>query len=146
MSVPDSRKLLQKLQIVLEEQAQIIDAIAQHGETVDSHAEGIALPAFAVDARSLENIRMNHPAPQYLQPAGLLANTASLAVAENTLDIGFGRRLGKGEVRRPQPHAERPLEKPLKEGMQHGFQVGEADTLADHHFFDLVKHGCMGHV
>src|ERR1700674_369390 len=146
MSVLNSRKLLEKLQVVFEEQAQIIDAIAQHRETVDSHAEGIALPAFAVDAGSLENVRMNHPAPQYFQPAGLFANTAALAVAENTLDIGFGRRLGKGEVRRPQPHAERPLEKTLEEGMQHGFQVREADALADHHSFDLVKHGRMRHV
>src|SRR6202521_2170250 len=98
MSVLNSRKLLEKLQVVLEEQAQIIDAIAQHRQMVDSHAEGIALPAFAVDARSLENIRMNHPAAQYFQPAGVLAQTASLADQEDTLDIGFGRRLGKGEV------------------------------------------------
>src|SRR6202041_3257435 len=99
---PYSRKLLEELQVVFKETAQIIPAIAQHRQAVDSHAKGIALPAFAVDPRGLQNVRMNHPAPQYLQPPGLLAHAASLVVAENTLDIGFGRRFCERKIRGPQ--------------------------------------------
>src|SRR5882724_8293712 len=91
MSVPRSRKLFEELQVVFEEQAQVIDAIAQHGEAIYPHAEGIALPTLAIDPRSVQHVWMNHPAAQDLQPAGLLANAASLAVAEHTLDMCYGK-------------------------------------------------------
>src|SRR5689334_20995201 len=55
-------ELREEAQIVLEEQAQVVHAIAQHREAVDAHAEGIARVLLGIDAAGLEHLRMHHAA------------------------------------------------------------------------------------
>src|SRR6202012_2210037 len=58
MGVPsERRKLFEEAQIVLEEQAHVIDAIAQHRQPVDAGAEGIAAVALRIDTARLEHVR-----------------------------------------------------------------------------------------
>src|SRR5580692_4990511 len=103
------RELFQKLQIVLEEQAQIIDPVTQHGHAVDAHAEGVTLPDLGIDARSVQHIGMNHAAAQNLKPSSVLAYAAAFAVAKHAFNVGFGGRLSKRKIGGPQPHPQWPL-------------------------------------
>ena len=86
------------------------------------------------------------PQPSDLEPAGLLADAAAGAAAEHALDVDLGRRLGEGEVRRPEAHAEVALEELLHELVQHGLEVREAHALVDQQAFDLVEHRRVRHV
>ena len=52
-------KLTQEANVAIEEQAQIIDAISEHGETVGAHAKGKANEFFWVEAHVANHIRVN---------------------------------------------------------------------------------------
>ena len=54
----------------------------------------------AVDAGRREHIRMDHSAAEDLEPAGLLADAATRAMAEHALDVDLGGGLGEREIRR----------------------------------------------
>src|SRR5437879_11338981 len=72
-------KLLQKSDISLKEQLQIIQSVLQHCDAVHAHAEsesGDFLRIVAVVLHELENIRIDHSAAKNLNPPGLLARTA----------------------------------------------------------------------
>ena len=85
------RELPQEAQVVLVEQAQVVDAVAQHRETVGPHAEREALLALGVDVHHPQHVRMHLPGARDLQPA---------PVAEAHVDLGG--RLGEREERRPE--------------------------------------------
>src|SRR5260370_37421383 len=60
-------KLLQETHVVLEERAQVVDAVAAHGEAVDDHAEGgNGEPPPAV-AHACEHDWAHHAGPPQLQ-------------------------------------------------------------------------------
>src|SRR5690606_3326405 len=65
-----SGELFEEAEIVLEEAAQIVDTVAQHGETLHAEAEGEAGVTFRVDAAVPQHVRMHHAAAQHFQPAG----------------------------------------------------------------------------
>ena len=104
-------ELPQKLKVILEEQAQIVDAITQHRQAFDPHSKSIAAIGFAVDIDGLEHFGVDHSAAHDFQPSGLAAHTAAFAVAHHTFDIDFSGRLGKREIRRPEAHLDIFLKK-----------------------------------
>ena len=55
-------------QIGFEEGAQIGDAVFQHGDAVEAHAEGPALDLVRVHAAGADDIGMHHAGAQNLQP------------------------------------------------------------------------------
>lgn len=59
-------ELTQEIEVALEEQAQVVDRIAQHGHAVDTHAEGITLPATVIYSGSRQHVRVNHAAAEHL--------------------------------------------------------------------------------
>ena len=79
-------KLLQEIQIIIKKQAQIVDAVAQHGKAVEADAEGEAGVAFGVDVHILQDIGVYHAAAADFQPFAVVAH-----------DVDFGGRLGKRE-------------------------------------------------
>src|SRR5690606_4765480 len=83
-------ELAQKAQIALEEQAQIIDAIAQHGETLEARAKCEPDITFRGEAEVAYNLRVHLPGTGYFQPAPLIG-----AGREHHVD--FGRRFCKRE-------------------------------------------------
>src|SRR5262245_52722489 len=88
-------ELPQKAQVVLEEEPQIVDAIAQHGDAIDAHAPREAGVSLGIHTGGLQHVRMDHAASRDLEPARLLADAATRAVAEHAGHIYFGRRLGE---------------------------------------------------
>ena len=62
-------KLPQKSHVVLDEQADVADAVLAHRDPLDAEAEGPAAKLLGVDADGFEDIGMNHAAA-----GGLLSN------------------------------------------------------------------------
>ena len=83
---------------------------------------------------------MHHAAAHHFQPAGLLAHAAALAGTHHALHVDFGRRLGEGEERRTETHAQRFFEEHPEEFLDGALEVGEADVLVDQQAFDLMEH------
>src|SRR5690606_24173175 len=65
-------ELRQEPQVVIEEQAQVVDAVAQHRQALYAHAEGEAGIFLRVDAGHAQDVRVDHAAAHHFQPAGLL--------------------------------------------------------------------------
>src|SRR5690606_17451951 len=90
-------ELREEPQIVVEEQAQIIDSVTQHGQAFRSQAKGKALILFRVDTGHFQHAGANHAAAHHFQPAGLLAYPATFAAAHYALHIDLCRGLGERE-------------------------------------------------
>src|SRR5438270_1160405 len=78
-------ELLQEAHVVLEEQAQVGNAVLEHGDALDPHPEGEALDALGVVALHVaEHVWVHHPRAQDLDPARALAQGTALAVRRHT--------------------------------------------------------------
>ena len=62
-------KLLEETQIVLEEQADVGDAVLSHGEALDAEAEGPTGVFFTVDTDGVEDVRIDHTTAAHFHPA-----------------------------------------------------------------------------
>src|SRR5690606_32054637 len=70
-----SGKLPEEPQVVVEKRAQVVDAIAQHRQALDAHAEGEAGVALGIDADRAQHVRVDHAAAEHFQPAGAAVGT-----------------------------------------------------------------------
>ena len=132
-------ELLQEAHVVFEEQAQVLHAIAKHGEAFNTETEGITGVFGGVDAGVFEHLRVNHAAAQYFQP---LDGTVFIAAP---LDIHLGGRLSEREVRGAETNLKIvTLEEDAQEVHQHALEVGKTDFLAHIQAFHLVEHGAVG--
>src|ERR1700687_4395127 len=123
------RELPKESQVVFEEQAQIVDAIAQHRESVRPHAEGEALIELGIDSNRAQHIGMN------------LSRAGDLKPAFTEGDIDFRRPAREGKERRPEANFEIvTLEESSKKLGKHAFEIGEGDVLVDPESLDLMKH------
>src|SRR5512139_1097616 len=140
-------ELLEEAEIVLEEQPQVVDAIAQHGEALDAEAEGKADESLGVDVDVPEDVGVHHAASQHLQPPGVRADAAAFAATHHAADVHYGRRFGERKERRPEAHRQIvALEEVAHEVGEHALQVGERHRLVDPQAFDLVEHRRVRHV
>ena len=89
---------------------------------------------------------MNHSGTQHFNPAGVLADRATLPQAVETGNICFHRWFGEGEVTRPQTNLELVTEERLGNHFQGSLQVSHGDVLADNHPFNLVELVTVGRV
>src|SRR5712691_11495236 len=136
-----SNKLTQKSQVAVVEQAQIVDAVAKHGQPVGPHAEGEAHVFFAVQAAGLQHVGMHLAASGYLEPPAVAADAAAGSATEHATHVHFRRGFGKREERRAKARAQPfVLEELSQEIGQHTLQIGEAHVLVDPESLDLVKH------
>src|SRR5262249_41993583 len=94
----------QKPDVVLVKQPDVVDPVLQHRRALDADAEREGGVPFGVDPGHLQGGRMEHAAPEDLQPAGALARRAALPPADQTGDRHFCARLGEGAVGRREPH------------------------------------------
>src|SRR5690348_10531695 len=116
------RKLLKETYVVLEERPQVGDAVAQHCQPFDAHAEREAGVPLGVDAAVPQDVRMHHAAAQHLQPA-------RAAVVAVPADIHLGRGLGEREIAWPETHLERLPEECGHEGFERSLQVRESGRI-----------------
>ena len=61
-------KLVQETRVVLEEELDVVDAVLEHGEAVEAHAEGEAGDFAGVVADVVEDRRVNHASAAKLNP------------------------------------------------------------------------------
>src|SRR5690606_41406628 len=93
-------KLLQETKIVLKEQAQIIDPIAQRRQALHPHSESEAGIGLSIYARGLEHLRMNHSAPHHLKPPGVFEHAPALAMTVGSWYVYLSGRPSEGEIGR----------------------------------------------
>ena len=112
---------------------------AHHGDAFRSHAKGKSTVDFGIVTAIPQNFRVDHTASQDLKPAGVLADCAALAAAQEALDIHLRGWLCEREVGRTETGAHiLPEQAPCKIG-EGAFQIAEGDILTDHQSFHLVE-------
>src|SRR5256885_7902944 len=94
------RILAEEAEVVLEEEPQVVQIVAEEGETIDAHAERKAAHHLRIIADGAQHVRMDHPRPQDLEPA--LAATHATARgrsaghgARRARDVDLRTRLGE---------------------------------------------------
>src|SRR5258708_26831015 len=83
------RELLQESQIVLIEEADVLNAPLEKGEALDADAEGEPGVTLGVVADGFEHRGVDHAAAEDLNPAGLLTHRASAFA--RLIDTGLRR-------------------------------------------------------
>ena len=106
-------ELLQEADVVGEQVAEVVDAVAFLGHAVDAEAEGEAAPLLGVEPAGAQHVRVHHAAAAELEPG-----------AVGALDVELGGRLGEREVARAQPRREAGAEERLRERLDRAGQVG----------------------
>ena len=124
----------QPAQIGVEHVAQVGDAVFQHGDAVEAHAERPALVLLGIEAAVGDHLRVDHAAAEDFEPLAGLADGFGA-------DVDFGRRLGEREVRGAEAHLDLiDLEEGFAELFQAPLHVAEVRGLVDDEAFDLVEH------
>ena len=75
-------KLLQELQVVLEEQPQVVDAVFQHGDALHAHAESETRVFLRVNAAGDEDIGVAHATAEDFNPTRVLTDVAAFAATD----------------------------------------------------------------
>ena len=132
-------ELLQEPQIVAPEVANVVDAVFEHSNTFWPHAEGEAGVDGRVIAAVAQDIGMYHAAAEDFHPAGVFADVATVAIADDALHVHFGAGFGKGEVVGAEAHLPLDAKHAPGEVGEGAFEVGHGDVCADSKPFDLVE-------
>src|SRR5207247_3591971 len=90
-------ELSQEAEVVLPEQADVRDPMAQHRDPLEAHPEGEARNLLGVVADVAEHVRVDEPGAGELDPARELARAAAVSAAEEARDCDPERRLGERE-------------------------------------------------
>ena len=89
--------------------------------------------------RAAKTFGSTTPAPPISIQPGVAADAAAGAVAEEAGDVRLDRRLGEGEVARPDAHLAVGPVQLAREVADRALQVGERDPLVDGEALDLVE-------
>ena len=81
----DGLKLLQKPEIILVEEPDVVDPIPDHGDAFDPKAKGPARPDLRIIPDSLEHFRMHHAATGNFQPSLPIFFTSGLEKSTSKL-------------------------------------------------------------
>src|SRR6267143_2268913 len=139
-------QLLQEADVVVEEEPQVVDPVAQHRQPVDAHAERVPGVLLRIDAHAGQLVGVHHPGAEHLHPAAALADLAALPAAERVRDVHLGGGLGEGEVAGPQPRLDVGAEERLHERVERAAQVRHRHALLHVQALDLVEHRRVRHV
>lgn len=118
-------ELVEEAYIVLREHTQVGYTILQVSDTLDAKTESVAGVHLAIDAASLEHVRIYHTTTQNLYPASVLAETAALTATNVARDVHLCAWLCEGEVARTQTNLCVRTEELACESEKHLLQVGE---------------------
>src|SRR5688500_17408714 len=88
-------KLLEKPNIILEQQPNVIELVTSRARAIDAEAERKAGEFFRIDIRSAQNIGVHHPRPAQLNPYLPFADTAAVTTAIEATVINLSARLGE---------------------------------------------------
>src|SRR4029077_3978398 len=121
------RELLQKSQIILVYQPDVLHLIAQNRNALDAEAPREARVLFRVVAYRFEDRRVHHAAAEDLDPAAALAHRAAGAVARPAADGDLGARLAVREGARAQADARALAEHGASPREQRALEIRERD-------------------
>ena len=138
---PRPRPLPEEAQVVVEEEADVVDAVLEHGDSLDAHAERPASHGLGVVAHVPEHVRVHHARAEDLEPAVLLADPAPAAAAEEAEHVHLGRRLGERKEGRAEPDARPRAEHLAGEQLERALEVAHGDVGVDGEPLHLVEHG-----
>src|SRR6185369_11632179 len=132
--IATSGELAEKPQIAVEEETEVVDAVAQHRETIDSRAERKADHALGIEPHVAHDLRMDLTRSGDLEPTACEGT-----IVEHQVDLGA--RLGERKVARPEAQLQRAaLEERLDEIEVDRLEIAKAHVLAEPEPFDLVEH------
>ena len=75
-------ELTKEAHVILEVMTEVVDLPLQHRDTLNSHSESEAGIFLAVNAGSLEHVRIHHTAAENLEPACSFTDVASLSMTD----------------------------------------------------------------
>src|SRR6218665_830561 len=127
-------ELRQKTDVAVKEQAQVVDAVAQHGQSVQPHAEGKADVLFGIQSHVAHHVRMHLARAGHFQPAA-----SQRAGLKPDVDLGAGLREGEKTGAKAQ-HQIIAFKKPAAKAREDDLQVLETHVLADPQALALVEH------
>ena len=139
-------ELAEEAGVVFDEEADIFDAVLDHGEAGEAHAEGVAgefggvegvVAAGLVDGG--EDGRVDHAAAGDFDPFWGFA-------FDLEFHVDFETRLGEGEEVGAEADFGFVAEHGAVEEFEGAFEVGEADVGVDVEAFELVEDGEVGGV
>ena len=131
--------MAQKADVVFRKKAQVVDAVAQHGNPLDTHAKGKAGKLFRVDPYISQHIGVHHARAGNFYPAGVFAHVTAFALADEAGDIDLRAGFGEGKERRPQPDFGIRPEHFFRKVVEGLFEVGKAHVSVNVQAFHLVK-------
>ena len=94
-------ELLEEADVVFGEEAEVLDAVLDHRETLDAHAEGKPLAGFGIVADVAEHIRVDQP--EFLQTLQPLPPHITQVKSHSTLGSVKGKKLGRIRTFTPSP-------------------------------------------
>src|SRR6056297_3146374 len=78
--------------------AYVVYAVSHHNQPVQAKAEGESRPFIRVDVPVFQYVRMYKATWKQFNPAGVLADTASLSIADKAVNIQLETGFHEGEI------------------------------------------------
>ena len=91
-------ELFEETGVVFREEAEVVDAVLQVGDALNTHAESVAGINLGINAALVEYVGVDHATAKDLDPACVLAEATTLATADEARDVHLGAGLGEWEV------------------------------------------------
>src|SRR5690625_1746280 len=104
VTCPCPLKLMQKALIVFVKQTNIVDAVFQHRDALDSHAKCEPIHLFRIVADHFQHFRMHHARSEYFNPTFVGTHSATVTVAHHARYVHFCTRFGKWKVAWPKTY------------------------------------------
>ena len=120
---PFPLKLLQEAYIIFVEQAQVVNVVATHGNTLQTQAKGKAAVFFRINIAVAQYLWVYHTTAENFNPTLVFAKTATFTVAVKALYVNFCGRLCKWEVVRTEPNNGILAVQPLYKGFQCAYHL-----------------------
>ena len=138
--------LIQNSEIRFEQKLDVVDAVLQHRDTVDTDTECQARIYITVDTAAFKYLLVYDTGTEDLDPACSLTELAALTMALEAADVDLDRRLCEREVRRAETGLRLLIEDLLYKFIEHALQVAECDALINDETFHLGEHRRMRRV
>src|SRR5579875_84484 len=140
------RELPQEAQIVSGEVANIVNAVAQHGDALDAQPEGEATIDRRIVADAAQHTRVNHAGAAHFKPARIFAYPTARSVAVDTVHIELSAWLGEREVAGAETYLAVGPEEFASEPFDHAAQLGHRAGLVNQQSLHLMEDGLMAGV
>src|SRR5262249_49243100 len=126
-----AHELVEEAEVVLEEQAQVVDPVPEHRDALGTHPEREALVPLRVQAPVAERDRVDHPGSQDRHPAAAAAGRTADAAADQALDVEGDRGLGERVVAGPEAGPLAGAEHRVGKLVEQATEVAERRALVD---------------